>query len=154
MAIGACASTSNQALEKRIASLEAELAQLKQQDSLRVKKIEVVDAEGRPRILIGQARDKETNRLQTGMVVMDEEGDRRVGMGMDEDGAAGFGIRHMDGSRRFAAVALPEGDAGFGLFDAAGILRILMAVDTHNDAVAIVRNEEGKIVRELNSGKE
>ncbi len=151
LSFGACTTTNTQALESRIASLEAELAQLKSRDALRLRRLEIVDAEGNVRVAMGQRQDED--KLLTGIAVMDAEGNHRVGMGMDSDGAAGMAIRHKDGSRRYLAVAFPEGDSGFGLFDAAGILRVVLAVDKKNDAIAVVRDEDGEIVRELNSGQ-
>ncbi|MDH3270026.1 MAG: hypothetical protein OEN56_01760 [Gemmatimonadota bacterium] len=81
-------------------------------DDIVVKRVRVVDDEGRVRI------DLRHNAEETGMFVLDEEGQPRIGAAQFSHGGGGFAL-HGPGGQGGAVLYL-RGDGSLTMYDAAG----------------------------------
>jgi hypothetical protein len=120
--------------------------------TVRAKQIVIVDEKGRDRIFMGpvKVRDKEV----VGIVLLDENGQRRVMSGTGQDGNAAVVILDQDGKPRIITGSFgPKVGAGTLYMDNKGGHRVSIGTDDHDgEAHVEVLDGDGNEIHSFEAG--
>ena len=136
----------------------SELPVSAQSDELRARSLTIVDAEGRERVIIGApVPDPAAGRRispSTGIVINDENGRERFGLGLKETGDMGMGFDAPVGTgddrnrERINIVADSEGGAYIRFLDRRTLVKSRIFLDDDNEVrLEFIEFEEGSINR-------
>ena len=100
------------------------------EEVIRANRFEVVDGEGRPRVVLG------TQGETAGLVLLDGNGESVAELAVgDETGSTSLSLYDMRGSVRASLDLDPEGSPTLSLYDMAGEPRLSLGVDEGNTPV-------------------
>jgi hypothetical protein len=133
------------------------------QKSVRAQSFELVDQNGKTlaaletrengtglTILDQNGNDRVTLQLDNeempGVVLFDKNGKARVQMSVGTDGAPGLGLLDQDGTVRVAQLLKADGTSALGLFDQNGEIRAGLAMDALGTPRLSVIDQTGKAI--------
>jgi len=131
------------------AAYAAGQARVSAPEVIRAQKFELVDAEGRVRGLMHMGRDGDSPALW----ILDEDGERRAGLGLLPDGTSGLALTDERGEARASLLLGPDGSPLLALTNEGGEVRAILRVLPDGTSGVALADEEGRFYGYLSRGR-